>query len=97
MTGSDILKQADKIITGHRTVDYGKAENNFGIIADLWSTYLGRAITPGDVSTMMILFKCARIATAQGQPTLDCYIDICGYAALGGQMIPEQEENSSGE
>lgn len=91
MTGTEILTKANAIITGHRTEDYGQAEDSFSVIAGYWSTYLGREVSRLDVATMMLLMKAARITTAQGEPTLDCFIDICGYAALGGQMVSDKD------
>lgn len=98
MTGAEILTQAGKIISGHRTDDYGEPEDNFDTIAGLWDEYLKAKypdpttlkITRLDVSVMEILMKVARIAGGKGEPALDCFIDICGYSALGGQMVPDK-------
>lgn len=38
MTRTEILQEAEKAINGSREQDYGKAESNLGMIADLWST-----------------------------------------------------------
>ena len=37
-----------------------------------------------DVAHLMMLLKIARLAT--GEPKADTYIDIAGYAALGGEL-----------
>jgi hypothetical protein len=65
---------------------YGEPEDNFDVIAAMWSAYLGMPVTGADVAAMMILFKVARIATAE-KPSRDSYVDIAGYAACGGGMI----------
>lgn len=46
-----------------RTIKQRKAiyGNNFETIAPLWSEYLGKEITPKDVSKMMALMKTTRI------------------------------------
>lgn len=89
----EILERTKEIITGDRKNDYGDAEDNFGSIADLWNAYLGERlkvlIDPVDVANMMILLKMARIKSGHGKA--DNWIDICGYAALGGE-IEEKEE-----
>lgn len=84
-----ILDIARQIVCADRNDTYGSAEDNFGIIAELWKPYLkGRGIaadnlTSMDVAILMIQLKVARVAT--GKFKLDNFIDICGYAACGGE------------
>ena len=40
-------------------------------------------ITPEDVVLMMMLVKVARLTHAS---TTDSWVDLCGYAALGGEF-----------
>lgn len=84
MDRNGILETAGSIINGDREGAYGKPENSFSIIASLWSAYLDRPITSEDVANMMILLKVAR--NANGVYKEDNWIDICGYAALGGEI-----------
>lgn len=84
MTRMELLETAAKIVTGHREEEYGSPEDNFRAIADLWSVYLDRQITPSDVAAMMILFKIGRLSTGAG--SADTWIDIAGYAACGGEI-----------
>ena len=95
MTRTEILAKADDIITGQREQDYGTPENNFSVIAVLWNAYNEaiqyRPYRPDDVAVMMCLFKIARIATGVG--TMDSYVDLCGYAACGGEINSKLEEN----
>lgn len=84
MNRSDILKQAEQCVCGHREQDYGSPENNFQVIADLWSAYSGVSLTATDVAMMMSLFKIARIKT--GTATEDSFVDLAGYAACGGEI-----------
>lgn len=79
-----ILDTAKSIINGERAGTYGKAEDSFKVIADLWSAYLGKDITSADVANLMILMKVAR--NSSGVYKEDNWIDICGYAALGGEI-----------
>ena len=46
--------------------------------------------TAKDVAVMMVLFKTARIAT--GTETDDCFVDIAGYAACGGEIAEGNNE-----
>lgn len=84
-----ILDIARQIVCADRNDTYGSAEDNFGIIAELWKPYLkGRGIaadnlTSIDVAILMIQLKVARVAT--GKFKLDNFVDICGYAACGGE------------
>lgn len=84
MKREQILDEAKSCVTGQREQDYGSPEDNFGTIAAFWSTYLGVEIDPVDVSNMMILLKVARIRNGGG--TGDCFVDIAGYAACGGEI-----------
>ena len=90
MLRSDILDEAKIIITGDRQKAYGPAKDNFQKIASLWSVYLGKVVDVNDVANMMILLKVARSLGPSWKD--DNYIDICGYAALAGEMVGANEE-----
>ena len=81
---NDILDKAKIIINGERQGIYGEAEDSFSIIAQMWTAYLGKEIKSEDVANMMILMKVAR--NSSGVYKDDNWIDICGYAALGGEI-----------
>lgn len=83
-TRSYILREAERCVCGHREQDYGSPEDNFKIIAHLWSAYLDHSVTPLDVAMMMSLLKVARIRSGNG--TMDSFIDLAGYAACGGEI-----------
>lgn len=91
MPREKFLSDAANCICGNREQDYGSPEDNFGIIANLWSDYLGVGVTPVDVSMMMILLKIARIRNGGG--TGDSFVDIAGYAACGGEIYGYKHEN----
>lgn len=93
MTRAEILDKAKDIVTRERQDQYGSPENNFKLVADLWTTYIDEAIMqngmtvdlrPQDVAVMMMLLKIARIGT--GADKEDNWIDIAGYAACGGEV-----------
>lgn len=81
---ADILDRAKAIVTGEREKQYGKPEDNFAIIAELWGTYTGYKFSPVDVAMMMALLKVARIKTGVG--TVDSFVDLAGYAACAGEI-----------
>ncbi len=89
MKRAEILDNAKKCVCGQREQDYGKPENNFQTIADLWNAYLDlprdSSINAGDVAMMMALMKIARIRT--GTATEDSFVDLAGYAACGGEIM----------
>lgn len=110
MKRDEILNQAKQCVTIDRQKVHGDAEDNFATIAALWKAYIEQAclggedaltILPEDVAAMMVLFKVARIAS--GSPDYaDNWIDICGYAACGGEIgtkgyIPELNKDMSEE
>tara|TARA_A100000172_G_C3022940_1_gene103745 strand:+ start:155 stop:418 length:264 start_codon:yes stop_codon:yes gene_type:complete len=77
------LKKAAELINGQRQEDYGSALENHQRIANLWSIYTGKSFTPVDAAMMMLLVKVARTMES---PKDDSFVDICGYAALAGEM-----------
>lgn len=92
MTRSEILTSAETIVNGEREQQYGSPEDNFKTIAELWTAYLNAdekfiTLSSKDVAAMMILLKVARIGS--GQYKDDNWIDICGYAACGGELQGE--------
>lgn len=89
MKRPEILDTAKKCVCGQREQDYGSPENNFQIIADLWSAYYGKKFTALDVAMMMTLLKVARIRT--GTATDDSFVDAAGYIACGGEIAEAQK------
>ena len=92
ITRAEILDAAKAIVTGERERQYGKPEDNFRMIGNLWEIYLkarcldscgGLDILPEDVAMMMSLLKIARIAS--GNYKADSFIDLAGYAACSGE------------
>ena len=79
MKREEVLEKAKKCVCGDRDEDYGKPENNFGMIAKLWSVYLST-----DITGMMALLKIARVAT--GRYKADNYVDLAGYAACAAEV-----------
>lgn len=84
MNRQELLDTAAKITKGDREKNYGSPEDNFGRIAELWSTYLGWDVSASDVAAMMVLMKVARIA--HDPKHIDSWVDIAGYAACGGEI-----------
>lgn len=80
----EVLEAATQCVCVDRKDQYGETESNFSLIAQLWSCYLGVAIEPKDVASMMILLKLARVKT--GTQKKDNWVDIAGYAACGGEV-----------
>ena len=86
MTREEILHEELESVCGHREQDYGTPEDNFSRIAALWSAYLRIQITSEQVAVMMILLKIGRTKTGENGGTADCYVDMAGYAACGGEV-----------
>lgn len=96
MNRKDILELASSAVHAmDMDHDYGKPEDNFATIAELWTTYLEAVFNDSDdsevsiylcsrdVAAMMILLKVARIASSRKD---DHWVDIAGYAACGGEI-----------
>ena len=84
MNRAYFLDKAEELINGQRAQDYGDARDNHQRIADIWSVILGQQITPEQVCACMIGLKLARLANDMQQD--DTWVDIAGYAALGGEI-----------
>ena len=92
MNRLDTLKAAAECVCGSREEDYGSPEDNFGVIAALWTAYTGTDVTPKDVAMMMALLKIAR-AKAGSKP--DTYDDLAGYAACGAEISAREPKRTA--
>ena len=90
MTRKETLKQAIQCVCNDREKQYGSPEDNFKVIASLWSTYKSVEITATDVTMMMALLKIARIKT--GTATEDSFADLAGYAACGSEIASNNRQ-----
>jgi len=79
------LTEAETLINGDRASDYGEARVNHQRIAAIWSIILDVEVTPEHVVACMIGVKLARLAENIDKD--DSWIDIIGYAALGGEIV----------
>jgi hypothetical protein len=93
MKRAEILAAAERCVCGDREQDYGRPEDNFRTIAELWEAYIkGKCVArnvdvgifPEDVAVMLALLKIARIAS--GHAKEDNWVDLAGYAACGGEI-----------
>ena len=86
------LKEAGELINGQRAKEYGPARKNHKRIADIWSILLDKKlkepITPEEVVACMIGVKVARLAEDINKD--DSWLDVIGYAALGGEIINDK-------
>jgi len=78
-----VLAEAIDLINGEREKHYGTPAENFQAIADMWSAYLGHAVSASDVCNMMALLKIARLRNG---PHRDSSVDGAGYLALGFEV-----------
>lgn len=94
ITRAEALEQIKLAVLQDRQVAYGPPEDSFGLIADLWSSYLSRhkqgALKPHDVAALMMLLKVARIAYAPH--SIDSWVDAGGYAVCGSELAPSPEQ-----
>lgn len=88
MKAGDICAKAAQLVSGDRALQHGDKAANLERIALLWSVYLKgnirESLVMQDVAMMMVLLKVAR--TKGGQHNDDNYVDIAGYAGLGGDL-----------
>jgi hypothetical protein len=89
MIARDILLNATDTIAD-RGLSYGHPADNLQHTAMLLSAYLQTPIHDYQVAGIMVLVKLAR--TNQSAQHLDNWIDLCGYAGLGGQLATEEND-----
>ena len=84
-----ILDEAKEVINGERQNHYGDPEDSFALIAEYWSIYLEKNVTPQDVAMMMVLFKLAR---ESHQHKRDNLVDAAGYLGILGDMCEDGQD-----
>ena len=84
-----ILEEAISLISNDRHNDHGPADKSFERIAKFWSLILDTPVQPHQVAQCMIALKLSRINHTSVND--DNWIDIAGYAALGGEIAQHFE------
>jgi hypothetical protein len=83
MHRGNFLDEAKNLVIGERNQAHGDPLENHQRIAGIWSVILGVEISAYQASLMMVGLKLARASYA---PMNDTFIDMCGYAALSGEI-----------
>ena len=83
MKRAEDLSKAESLVNGPRAKEYGDAHENHARIAKMWSVLLDTEVSVEQVYQCMIAVKLARLTVTPEHE--DSWIDICGYAALGGE------------
>lgn len=90
MNAAEIARKAADLVGGERAEQHGPVCENFGRIAAYWRCYItcrpdpDAPLSEEDVGHMLMLMKLAR--KQSGKPNPDNSVDMCGYAALAGEM-----------
>lgn len=92
----EALREAARIVSTERNMNYGDPEDNFDRTRKIWSVILGIDISNEDVAMMMIGLKMARYVN-KGDFQPDTWIDIAGYAGCGYEVgLKNSEKNKKG-
>lgn len=78
---------------GQRHQDYGDALDSFEAIAVLWSVVLGTTVTAEQVALCQVMLKMGRLLNKPNHE--DSWVDIIGYAALGGDIAMRPGRNGN--
>lgn len=102
MTGAHELQQASELIYGDRSGSYGKAREDFGATAEIWTAILRRKgmLAAGaklDAHAVALLMVGLKLSREAHKPKADNRIDGCGYMALAGDVLPEKAKPASAE
>ena len=79
----ELLDRAKDLVNGPRNKIYGDPEENHKRIADMWGVILKREVSLHEVYLMMVALKMSRLIESPDHK--DSWIDLIGYAALGGE------------
>ena len=93
MNREDFLEQAAELVSATRDEVYGDPLTNHQRIADLWSAILGINVEPEEVVLCMIAVKMSRLCNTFDHK--DSWVDIAGYAALGGEICNDSRSTES--
>ena len=84
MKSGKILDEAKRLTATDRQDIYGDPYINHKRIADLWSVYLEKEISPSQVALCLCLVKIARLIETPDHE--DSFIDLAAYAAIAGEI-----------
>ncbi|OPZ47606.1 MAG: hypothetical protein BWY95_01374 [Bacteroidetes bacterium ADurb.BinA104] len=96
---NDILEFAGCLINGSREQSYGHPGESFANsfyyrrIAKMWSIVVGKDLDCTDVVLMLALLKVSRLSNDRTH--MDSWVDLAGYAALGGELATMQLSHCS--
>ena len=86
---TNVAREAEGLVEGHRQADYGHPSVDLGRTAKLWSALIDYPFTASDVAQMMRMVKESRLRNSPRHR--DSLVDICGYA-LTQEMIWEVDK-----
>lgn len=89
MNREDILNLAHQAVA-ERGKNYGKPNENFERIAQMWSSYTNHPFKLEDVGIMMMLVKVARLM--ENSHHIDSWVDIAGYSAITAEAIADTSD-----
>ena len=84
MKSGKILDETKRLTATDRQDIYGDPYINHTRIADLWSVYLEKEISPSQVALCLCLVKIARLIETPDH--LDSIIDLAAYTAIYGEI-----------
>jgi len=90
MKRTKTLEVAAYLINRDRAETYGNAFAMHSQIAAMWSAMLNHKIEPHQVALLMAALKLSRAAANPKHE--DNFVDLCGYAALAGELVSGDEE-----
>ena len=93
MNPHDLLRQASEIIN-ERGQNYGTAEDNFQLIADIASLRLGRDFHPYEIAIVMVAVKNARAFASPAH--LDSHIDAVNYELFAATFAEDYLQSKAG-
>ena len=92
MNRKELLEKAEGLVNGREPRTMVMLAENFQRVADLWSPIFGQEVTVAQVVQAMISLKLSRLINSPEHT--DTWVDIAGYAALGGEIYDLERKQS---
>ena len=93
-----MLADVQKLVSQERNKEYGEPRQNMARTAAIMAAYLGdrpgSAFRAEDVAAFGIILKLGRLA--ENPHKLDSWRDVAGYAAIGYEVVEQQQPRRRG-
>lgn len=81
---TSVLLEADGLVNGPRSKDYGSIRGNMEVVSKLFHTLTNVVLSVEHLTLLMVCFKLARESNKHKR---DNVVDACGYLELYSRLV----------